>query len=135
MLSEAVFTQVKFKVMRKIRKIEVKIRQIIWAFENSFKPTTYDIVIYKDKEYFIRPTLTAENVWNLFEKDSKEPSYVFINGKNFYLVQSIKRVLNVFKKHLMFQKNSWGSIDCVNPIGTRLSYKNSKDIYFKEQNC
>jgi hypothetical protein len=114
-----------------MRKIEVKIRQIIWAFKKSFKPTTYDLVIYEGKQYFIKSSLTGENVWNLFEKGEKEPIHRYIKGQDLKVVQSVKRFINVFKKHLTFQKQSWGLIDCGNPIDTRLSYNNSEDIYFR----
>ena len=114
-----------------MRKIEVKIRQIIWAFKQSFKPTTYDFVIYQGEKYYIKSSLTGENVWNLFEKDEKEPTHRYIKGKDLKVVQSFKRFINVFKNHLIFQKQSWGLIDCGNPIGTRLSYNNSDDIYFR----
>ena len=114
-----------------MRKIEVKIRQIIWALKQSFKPTTYDLVIYQGKVYYIKSSLTGENVWNLFEKGEKEPAHRYIKGENLKLVQSFKRFINVFKNHLRFQKQSWGLIDYGNPIGTRLSYNNSEDIYFR----
>ena len=114
-----------------MRKIEVKVRQIIWAIKQSFKPTTYDLVIFQGKEYYIKSSLTDENVWNLFEKGEKEPTHRYIKGQDLKVVQSIKRFTNVFKNHLKFQKQSWGLIDCGNPIGTRLSYNNSEDIYFR----
>lgn len=114
-----------------MRKIEVKIRQIIWAFKQSFKPTTYDFVIYQGEKYYIKSSLTGENVWNLFEKDEKEPIHRYIKGKDLKVVQSFNRFIHVFKNHLRFQKQSWGLIDCGNPIGTRLSYNNSDDIYFR----
>ncbi len=114
-----------------MRKIEVKIRQIIWAFKQSFKPTTYDFVNYKGKEYFIKSSLTGVNVWNLFVNGEKEPTHRYIKGQDFKVVQSVKRFINVFKNHLIFQKQNWGLIDCGNPIGTRLSYHNSEDIYFR----
>ena len=114
-----------------MRKIEVKIRQIILAFKQSLKPTTYDLVIYQGKQYFIKSSFTGENVWNLFEKGEKEPTHRYIKGKELKVVQSVKRFINVFKNHLRFQKQSWNLIDCGNPIGTRLSYHNSEDIYFR----
>jgi hypothetical protein len=114
-----------------MRKIEVKIRQIIWALKKSFKPTTYDLVVYQGKEYYIKSSFTGENVWNLFEKGTKEPTHIYIKGQDLKVVYSTKRFINVFKNLLRFQKQSWGLIDCGNPIGTRLSYNNSEDIYFR----
>ena len=116
-----------------MRKLEVKIRQIIWAFKQSFKPTTYDLVIYQGKEYFIKSSLTGENVWNLFKKSEKEATHRYIKGQDLKVVQTVKRFINVFKNHLRFQKQSWGLIDYGNPIGTRLSYNNSEDICFRRQ--
>lgn len=112
----------------KMRKIEVNIRQIIWSFKQFFKPTTYDLVNYQGKYYFIKPSLTGENIWNLFEHGKKEPTHKYIKGNSFKIIQSLTRFINVFKQHLIFQKQNWGLIDCTNPIGTRLSYNNSEDI-------
>jgi len=116
-----------------MRKIEVTIRQIIWSFRQSFKPTTYDLVIYQGKQYFIKSSLTGENIWNLFEKGEKEPTHRYIKGQDLKIVHSIKRFVNVFRNHLRFQKQSWGSIDACNPIGTRLSYMSSENIYFRNR--
>lgn len=113
-----------------MRKIEVKIRQIIWAFKQSLNPTTYDLVIYKGKKYFIKSSLTGENIWNLFEKGEKEPTHYRVKGNDLKLIQSYKRFITVFKNDLLFQKQCWESIDYDNPIGTRLSYNNSEDIYY-----
>ena len=63
-----------------MRKIEVKIRQIIWAFKKSFEPTTYDFVIYKGEKYFIKSSLTGENIWNIFKKGEKVGSKSFKVG-------------------------------------------------------
>lgn len=114
-----------------MRKIEVNFKQIIWAFKQSFKPTTYDLVSYQGKHYFIKSSLTGENVWNLFEKGEIKPTHKYIKGQDLKVIQSMKRFINVFKNHLRFQKQSWGLIDCGNSIGTRLSYNNSEDIYFR----
>jgi hypothetical protein len=113
-----------------MRKIEVKIRQIIWAYKKSFKPTTYDFVIYKGEKYFIKSSLTGENIWNLYKKGEKKPSHNYINGNNFKKINSLKLFTKNFKQHLNFQKQNWGSIDLNNSIGTRLSYISSDNIMF-----
>jgi hypothetical protein len=113
-----------------MRKIEVKIRQIIWAFKQSFNPTNYDLVIYQGKEYFIKTSLAGENIWNLFVKYEIKPIHRYIKGQDLKVVHSFKRFINVFKTYLRFQKQNWGLIDYRNPIGTRLCYNNSDDIYF-----
>jgi hypothetical protein len=113
-----------------MRKIEVKIRQIIWAFKKSFKPTTYDLVVYQGKQYFIQPSFTGDDVWHLFDWVDNKPIHARIKGENLKVVQSAKRFINVFKQHLRFQKQNWESIDCGNPIGSRLCFNNSDDIYF-----
>lgn len=118
--------------MHQIRKIEVKIRQVFWAFMQSFKPTTYDLVLYKGKKYFIKSSLTGENIWNLFEQGTTEPTHRCIRGNDIKVVQSVKRFANVFKNHLRFQIQNWQLIDCDNPIGTRLSYYNSENIFFRK---
>lgn len=116
-----------------MRKIEVKIRQIIWALKQSFKPTTYDFVVYQGEKYLIKASLTGENIWNLYVEGKKEPIHEFIKGSDFKVVLSLKRFVNVFNGHLRFQKQYWGLIDYRNPLGTRLSYNNSNDIYFSRQ--
>lgn len=113
-----------------MRKIEVLIRQVVWSFKQTFKPTTYDLVIYQGRKYFIKSSLTGENVWNLFESGTKEPTHRYIDGDDIKVVQSLKRFISVFKKHLKFQKQNWMLIDCENPVGTRLCYNNSDDITF-----
>jgi hypothetical protein len=91
---------------------------------------THDLVIYQGKEYFIKSSLTGINIWNLFEKGKNKPTHYRVKGEDFKLTQSFKRFIIVFRNHLKFQKQSWGLIDYQNPIGTRLSYNNSDDIYF-----
>lgn len=113
-----------------MRKLEVKIRQIIWAINQSFKPTTHDKVIYKGNFYYIKSSLTGENVWNIFENGEKEPTHRYIKGQDLKVVHSYKRFIRVFKQHMFFQKTSWQRIDCSNPIGTRLSYISSDNIFF-----
>ena len=113
-----------------MRKIEVKIRQIIWSINKSFKPTNYDKVIYKGNVYYIKSSLKGENVWNLFEKTKDNPTYSYIRGNEIKIVNSFERFIRVFKKHMYFQKTSWQRIDCTKPIGTRLSYLSSENIRF-----
>ena len=87
-----------------MREIEVKIRQIIWAFKISFRPTTYDRVEYKGDYYYIKSSLVGENIWNLFKKDAWLPTYRNILGNEFKIKNSLKRHILVFKFHLNFQK-------------------------------
>lgn len=116
-----------------MRKIEVIIRQLVWAFMQSFKPTSYDIVIYKGKRYYIKYNFSSENIWNLFDLNDHSLVKAHVKGSDLKIVQSLKRFVNVFKTHLTFQKQNWGSIDYCNPVGTRLSYNNSDDIYFHKR--
>ena len=114
-----------------MRKLEVKIRQIIWSINQSFKPTTYDLVEYQNEKYYIKSSLTGEDVWNLSKKGNEKPMYYYIKGKDLKIIHSFKRLKNVFKQHMFFQWSSWQRIDCFNPVGTRLSYLNSENIYFR----
>ncbi len=114
-----------------MRKLEVKIRQIIWSIINAFRPTNYDMVIYKGEKYYIKTSLTGENVWNLFKISSDEIAFYRINGREFNIIHSIRRFISVFKCNMRFQESAWGLIDRQNPLGTRLSYKNSENIYFR----
>ena len=113
-----------------MRKIEVKIRQIIWAINQSLKPTTYDLVEYKNEKYYIKSSLTGEDIWNLSKKGDEKPTHYYIKGKDLKVVHSLKRFKNVFKHHMFFQWSSWQKIDCCNPIGSRLSYISSENIRF-----
>ena len=114
-----------------MRKLEVKIRQIIWALKQSLKPTTGDFVFYKGSVYYIKSSLTGENIWDLFKGSKTEPVHRHINGYNLKIKHSAKRFIHVFKNHLKFQNDNWKRIDYANPLGKRLSYNNSDDIYFR----
>lgn len=116
----------------KIRKIEVTFRQIVWACKQSFKPTTYDSVNYYGNKYYIKSSLVGEDVWDLYRFCEKLPTHRRIKGNEFKLVHSVGRFIYVFKSNYKFQKMNWYSIDCQNSIGTRLSYKNSDNIYFSK---
>jgi len=113
-----------------MRKAEVKIRQIIWAIKMSFKPTTYDLVEFKGNNYYIKSSLCGEDIWELYEKGNTKPVYSRIRGNELKIIKSFKRFKEVFKHYMRFQVTSWQSIDCRNPIGTRLSYINSENIKF-----
>ena len=114
-----------------MRKLEVKIRQFIWAFNKCFLPTTYDKVLYNGNMYFIKSSLCGENIWDLFELNRKTAVYSRIKGIDLKVIHSLKRFILVFKQHMFFQKTNWEKIDCMNPLGTRLSYINSENIFFK----
>jgi hypothetical protein len=113
-----------------MRKLEVKIRQIIWAFIQTFSPTNGDKVLYKNKTYFIKSSLTGNDIWNLFDVNDSNNIVYKISGKKLTVIQSFKRFVTVFNQHMRFQKISWELIDQRNPIGTRLSYINSDNIVF-----
>lgn len=111
-----------------LRKLEVKLRQIVWSVKRSFEPTTYDKVQYNDKQYFVKSSLTGHNKWNLFDSTSQKPIFTNIHGNDLKVKHSFRRFVNVIKQHMSFQKSNWQSIDCYKPIGYRLSYNNSNDI-------
>lgn len=116
-----------------MRKIEVKIRQLFWAFTEALKPTNYDLVIFQGKRYYIKSSLTGYNIWNLFEKNNSEPIHKYIKGNNLKVVHSIKRFIPIFKQKMYFQKSCWQKLDFSNPFGTRLSYLNSNNIYYRKR--
>lgn len=115
-----------------MRKLEVKVRQIIWAIGKSLKPTTYDLVEYKNEKYYVKSSLTGEDVWNLSKKGDEKPTHYYIKGKDLKVIHSFKRFKNAFKQYMFFQWSSWQKIDCRNPIGSRLSYESSENIYFRQ---
>ena len=116
-----------------IRRIEVKIRQVFWSFRKAFRPVNYDIVVYKGEKFFIKTSFNGHDIWNLYKKGETNPAYKHIKGNELKIVHSVKRFICVFKDSLKFQEYAWGLIDCNNKIGTRLSYKNSEDIYFRKK--
>ena len=113
-----------------MRKIEVKVRQFIWAIKTSLKPTTYDLVEYKGDTFFIKSSLTGEGVWNLFKVGETSATYFYIKNRDLKLLHSFKRFVKVIKWHLHFQETSWGRIDRNKPIGRRLCYYSSENILF-----
>lgn len=113
-----------------IRKIEVLIRILVWSFNQTFKPTTYDDVVYNGKHYYIKSSFTGYNIWNLYESESREQIHSYIKGSDLKIIHSLRRFRVVFKGNLNFQLNNWYMIDCSKPIGSRLSYNNSDNIKF-----
>jgi hypothetical protein len=113
-----------------MRKLEVKVRYIIWAIKESFKPTTYDLVEYKENYFYIKSSQTGYDIWNLSLKGSKNSTYNYIKGKDLKIVHSFKRFKRVFKQHLRFQNTTWYSIDIRKPLGTKICYINSNNICF-----
>jgi len=113
-----------------MRKLEVKIRYIIWAIKQSFKPTTHDLVEYNENLYYIKSSLTGNDIWNLNKKGEKEITFYYVKGKDLKLVHSFDRFKRVFKQHLWFQNTSWYSIDIRRPLGRRICYINSDNIRF-----
>lgn len=111
-----------------MRKLEVRIRQIIWALNKSLKVNNWDEVMYNGKKYYAKSSLIGNDIWDLYN-DGEEILY-YKNGKDLRIIHSWKRFKRVFKEMLYFQKSSWGLIDQNKPLFTRLSYKNSEDIKF-----
>lgn len=117
--------------MKKIRYFEVKIRQIVQSIKAIFIPTSYDEVYYEDVQFYVKPSYTGYNIWNLHLKNVKGVFLYRVNGEDLKIIHSFSRSVKVFKKHYKFLKNNWESVDIKNPIGSRLTYINSDDIYIK----
>ena len=114
-----------------MRKIEVKIRHLFWAFKKSFEPSQCYSVNYNGVEFCIKPSFTKSNCWNLYHKGLDYPSFERIDGKDLKVnLVSFNRWFNHFKSMYKFQKWSWYNIDCKKPFGSRLSYINSDNIRF-----
>lgn len=130
------------KLTNRIRQIEVVIRQNLYAFVNSFKPTTYSIVKYQGDKFYIKSSLSGHNIWDLYPIDKDKTIGKFwainpqtgaihrIHGSQLVHVMSWRKFKEDFKSHLQHQKSSWRLIDNRKPIGTRLSYINSENIKF-----
>lgn len=114
-----------------MRKLEVKIRQIIWAFKNSFKPSECYSVEFQGETCNIKPSFTGHNIWNVTPKNIDNLTFYRINGSELKVnLHSFSRWYLNFKHLYLHQKWSWYSIDIRKPIGTRLSYINSDNIMF-----
>ena len=114
-----------------MRKLEVKIRQIIWAFKKSFEPAECFSVNYQGFKFVIKPSFTKDNCWNLHARGNKTPLFYRIDGNELKVNYiSFKKWFGNFKSMYLHQKWSQYSIDIRKPIGTRLSYINSDNIRF-----
>lgn len=115
-----------------MRKIEVKIRQIIWAFNESFKPSKCYSVEFQGVTCNIKHSFTGYNKWHVTSKLVPELKWRNIHGSELIVnLHSFKRWYNNFTSCYKHQKWSWYLIDIRNPLGTRLSYINSDNIKFK----
>lgn len=115
-----------------MRKIEVKIRQIIWCLKGIFEINNYDLVFYNNKKYYVKSSLVGNDIWDLYNEKDLKPEYKYIKGFELKIIHSLIRCKRVFKFKMSFQKSSWQSIDYNNKLGTRLSYLNSDNIYFSK---
>ena len=113
-----------------MRKIEVWVRQVIWAFNKTLLPDSGDLVLYGGIKYYIKPSLTAEDTWNLYLLGSKGIAHRRVAGRDLSVVRSFRGSVRVFKSHLNFQKHNWGMLDCLHPVGRRLIYLSSYDIRY-----
>jgi hypothetical protein len=115
-----------------MRKIEVIIRQLIWAFNKSFDPAECFSVNYKGFELIVKPSFTKDNCWNLCKRNTDSSLLYRIEGSNLKVnYHSFKRWYENFKNMYRHQKWSWYSIDIRNPLGSRLSYISSDNIKFR----
>lgn len=106
-----------------IRKLEVKIRYVIWAITQLKEPTSYDTVIFNGRQHWIEyanPHWKIKNIPGQLKK------------QDFKIVRGFKRDIRVFKQRYKFQKTSWYSIDYRNPFFTRISYMSSDNIHFQK---
>lgn len=114
-----------------MRKIELHIRYFLWAFLETFKPVTYDLVKYKGRKYHVKSSLSGYGFWDLLYPESLSIAYYRINQKKLkvnYL--SFKRFVSVFRDKIRFQKQNWQFIDLTKPFLSRISYKSSENIKF-----
>src|SRR5690606_10150999 len=111
--------------MRKImRKIEVKIRYIVWAYKRLSFPTTYDKINYQGDEGYCINGVNSP-MWLTSLSNQR------IHESKFLVIRSVKRDIIVFKEHYLFQLRYWYSIDNRNKLFTRISYYNSNNIKFQ----
>jgi hypothetical protein len=114
-----------------IRKIEVKIRYIIWAFEESFKANSNYYAKYNGNMYYLKNEIYSENIWSLISIKDTNVKLQYINIKDFkVIIPSIGCFIRTFKSKMFFQNSSWFAIDIRKPIGNRISYNNSNNIKF-----
>ena len=114
-----------------MRKIEVKIKHLIWAFKRSFEPAECYSVDYRGFTFVIKPSFTGSNKWNLYAKGINEILFSDVKSEDLKAnLISFNRWFNNFKSMYKFQKWSWYSIDCKKPLGSRISYINSDNTRF-----
>ncbi|UII80067.1 hypothetical protein [Flagellimonas sp. CMM7] len=113
--------------MQILRKLEVKIRYVLWAISQLKHPTSYDKVKHQTGEFIIK---------------YGNPNWIFVashHGKKqfksteFKVIRSRSRDWRVFKEKMKFQLGYWYNIDYQNPLFSRISYKNSDNIYFQRK--
>lgn len=114
-----------------IRKLEVKIKYINWAFQESFKANSNYYAKYKGNLYYLKNEIYDENIWSLISVKDTNIKIQYVNIKEFkVIIPTINRFIDTFKSKMFFQNSSWFSIDIRNPIGNRISYNNSSNIKF-----
>lgn len=109
--------------MKLFRKLEVKIRYIIWAFKMLSYPTTYDKINYQGTLGVLTNGVNAPRWKTNITKNQ-------IHQNTFLVIRGFKRDFRVFKQRYSFQMSSWYYIDYRNKLGSRISYYNSNDIRF-----
>lgn len=107
-----------------LRKLEVKIRYAIWAYQRLSYPTTYDKINYQGELGYCQNGVNAP-YWKISLKDER------VHERHLLVIRDFKRDFRVFKQHYNFQMSYWYSIDYRNPLFSRISYLNSSNIKFK----
>lgn len=115
-----------FSVRLFFRSIEVEIRYFLWILSRLKNPTTYDKVVFKGEEYFIK---YGNPYWIFIDSHFGKKQF---KSRQFKVVRSLKRDFRVFKHLYGFQKRSWYSIDVRNNLFSRISYKGSDNIKFRD---
>lgn len=115
-----------------MRRLDVKIRQLIWAIREAKKPQPYDKVQYGLGEYYIKSSFTGYNKWNLYPIGGDEVIHCNIKGENLIVINYYGRFIRTVLSKLKFQKQTWQRIDLQNPVGTRLSYINSDSVMIRD---
>lgn len=114
-----------------MRKLEVKIKHVIWAFKESFKPSECYSVQFQGITCNIKPSFTGYNIWNVTPKITEGLTFYRVKGSELKVnLHSFNRVYQNFKHLYRHQKWSWYSIDIQKPFRSRISYINSDNIQF-----
>lgn len=112
--------------MKLFRKLEVKIRYMIWSYKRLDYPTTGDEINYQGSIGYCVHGID-QPFWRITLSDHK------VHENKFLVIRSFKRDWRVFWERYNFQMDYWYMIDCNGPMFTNIKYDEAKPIKRKQR--